>query len=92
MPLDVVTPEIRRYLLGDLDEASATALEDRYVGDPALLEHVRAAEDALIDAFLEDRLGPADRARFEVHYLASPVHRDRVVVIGRHGDALSGSP
>ena len=38
MPLDVVTPEIRRYLLGDLDEAAAAALEDRYVADPALLE------------------------------------------------------
>ena len=51
MPLDVVTPEIRRYLLGDLDEAGAAALEDRYVADPALLEQVRAAEDALIEAF-----------------------------------------
>ena len=80
MPLDVVTPEIRRYLLGDLDEAGAAALEDRYVADPALLEHVRAAEDALIAAFLEGRLRPADRARFEAHYLASPVHRDRVAI------------
>ena len=80
MPLDVVTPEIRRYLLGDLDEAGAAALEDRYVADPALLENVRAAEDALIEAFLEGRLPPADRARFEAHYLASPVHRDRVAI------------
>ena len=55
MPLDVVTPEIRRYLLGDLDEAGAAALEDRYVADPALLERVRAAEDALD----EEWIGPA---------------------------------
>jgi hypothetical protein len=80
MPLDVVRPEIRRYLLGDLDAAGAAALEDRYVADPALLEDVRAAEDALIDAFLEGRLGPAERERFEAHYLASPVHRDRVAI------------
>jgi hypothetical protein len=78
MPLDVVTPEIRRYLLGDLDEAAAAALEDRYVADPALLDEVRAGEDALIDAFLDARLAPRDRERFEAHYLASPVHRDRV--------------
>jgi hypothetical protein len=83
MPLDVVTPEIRRYLLGDLDEAAAAALEDRYVVDPALLEDVRAAEDALIEAFLDGRLRPAERARFEAHYLASPVHRDRVAVARR---------
>jgi len=80
MPLDVVTPEIRRYLLGDLDAASAAALEDRYVNDPALLEDVRAAEDALIEAFLEGDLRPAERERFEAHYLASPVHRDRVAI------------
>jgi hypothetical protein len=80
MPLDVVTPEIRRYLLGDLDEAAAAALEDRYVADPALLEDVRAAEDALIEAFLDGRLRPAERERFEAHYLASPVHRDRVAI------------
>ena len=80
MPLDVVTPEIRRYLLGDLDEAAATALEDRYVADPSLQEDVRAAEDALIEAFLDGRLRPAERARFEAHYLASPIHRDRVAI------------
>jgi hypothetical protein len=80
MPLDVVTPEIRRYLLGDLDEAAAAALEDRYVADPALLDEVRAGEDALVDAFLGDRLAPRDRERFEAHYLASPVHRDRVAI------------
>ena len=80
MPLDVVTPEIRRYLLGDLDEAGAAALEDRYVADPALLERVRAAEDALIEAFLDERLRPDERVRFEAHYLASPIHRDRVAI------------
>jgi hypothetical protein len=80
MPLDVVTPEIRRYLLGELDEADAAALEDRYVADAALLEDVRAAEDALIEAFLDGTLRPAERDRFASHYLASPVHRDRVAI------------
>ena len=92
MPLDVVTPEIRRYLLGDLDAAGAAALEDRYVADPALLDNVRAAEDALIAAFLEDRLGPADRDRFEAHYLASPVHRDRVAIARALRQRAAGPP
>jgi hypothetical protein len=81
MPLDVVTPEIRRYLLGDLDEARAAALEDRYLADPAVVDDVVAAEEALIEAFLDGRLGGADRHRFETHYLASPVHRDRVAIV-----------
>jgi hypothetical protein len=81
MPLDVVTPEIRRYLLGDLDEADAAALEARYVEDVRLLDEIRAAEDALIEAFLDGRLPPAERARFTSHYLASPVHRDRVAIV-----------
>ncbi len=92
MPLDVVTPEIRRYLLGDLDEAGAAALEDRYVADPALLEQVRAAEDALIEAFLDERLRPAERARFEAHYLASPVHRDRVAIARALRQRAEGAP
>ena len=60
MPLDVVRPQIRRYCSVISDAAGAAALEDRYVADPARLEDVRAAEDALIDAFLEGRLGPAE--------------------------------
>ena len=48
MRLDVVTPEIRRYLLGDLDETRAAALEDRYVTDPVLVEEIGAAEQALV--------------------------------------------
>jgi hypothetical protein len=80
MPLDAVTPEIRRYLLGGLDEAGAAALEERYVADPALLGQIGAAEEGLIDDFLDDRLSAADRGRFEAHYLASPVHRDRVAI------------
>ena len=80
MPPDVVTPEIRRYLLGDVDEAAAAALEERYVADPALLDDVQAAEESLIEDYLDDRLRPVERGRFETHYLASPVHRDRVAI------------
>ena len=95
MRLDVVTPEIRRYLLGDLDEARAAALEDRYVTDPVLVEEIGAAEEALVEAFLEDRLSRSDRARFVAHYLASPVHRDRVSIaraLRRRPTAVAAAP
>jgi hypothetical protein len=80
MPFDAVPSEIRRYLLGSLDEAGAAALEARYVADPVLVGQIGAAEEGLIEDFLDGRLSPADRARFEGHYLASPVHRDRVAI------------
>jgi hypothetical protein len=80
MPRDALTPELRRYLLGGLDEAGAAALEARYVADPALLGEIGAVEESLIDDYLDDRLAPAERAGFEVVYLASPVHRDRVAI------------
>lgn len=78
MPPDVTTPEIRRYLLGTLDEASAAALEARYFADPALADDIGETEQDLVDDYLDGRLDAGERVRFETHYLASPVHRDRV--------------
>src|SRR5574339_1194490 len=78
MTPDILIPEIRRYLLGALDQASADALEARYFADPVLADEVRETELELVDDYVAGRLEPGDRARFEAHYLASPVHRDRV--------------
>lgn len=78
MTPDILIPEIRRYLLGALDQASADALEARYFADPVLADDVRETELELVDDYVAGRLDAGDRARFESHYLASPVHRDRV--------------
>ena len=78
MPPYAPTPEIRRYLLGQLDEDAAAALEARYFGDPQLADDVREVELDLVDEYVSGEMAPADRARFDDHYLASPVHRNRV--------------
>ncbi|MET0553354.1 MAG: hypothetical protein ABW221_09975 [Vicinamibacteria bacterium] len=70
--------EARRYLLGYLSEDAAGSLERAYFADPARVDDVAAAESALVDAYVEGALTAPDRAAFESHYLASPVHRDRV--------------
>jgi hypothetical protein len=70
--------EARRYLLGRLSEDASTALERAYFADPTRVDDIAAAESALVDAYVAGELSPADRAAFESHYLASPVHRDRV--------------
>jgi hypothetical protein len=89
MAPDIDRPELRAYLLGGLDEARASALEARYLVDPVWLDAVAAEEGALIGDALADRLTVAERARFEAHYLASPVHRDRFAIAAALRDRAS---
>jgi hypothetical protein len=89
-PVDLSTVTMRRYLLGELPESEAGAVEDAFIQDDALVLRMEEAEHELIDAFLDDAvldgvsLGGAlsvrERQRFEHHYLASPAHRARVAV------------
>jgi len=78
MAPDIMTREIRMYLLGQLDEDAAAALEARYFADPVLADDIREAETELVDAYVAGALDAGTHTAFEAHYLASPVHRDRV--------------
>src|SRR5262245_2629080 len=73
---------IRRYLLGELSEEEATALERQYFADPDAFEQVWAAENELVDDHAAGLLAPDEKARFDEHYLASPRHRQRAAVAG----------
>jgi hypothetical protein len=68
----------RRYLLGATSEDENAAVEVGYFKDADALNGIADEEDALIDAYLAGELDENERARFERHYLASPVHRRRV--------------
>jgi len=72
--------ELRRYLLGELSEPDAAAVELRYFADPDLLERIRGVENDLVDDYAADRLRPRQRAAFERSYLASREHEERVAV------------
>lgn len=69
---------VRRYLLGQLPEDEASALEGEYFANAESLERVWGVENDLVDAYVAGGLRPEDRSAFEDHYLASPLHRDRV--------------
>jgi anti-sigma-K factor RskA len=56
---------LRRYLLGQLAEAEAEALEERYFGDADLLDELRAQEDHLLEAYLEQTLETGERQRVD---------------------------
>jgi hypothetical protein len=79
---------IRRYLLGELSEAEALSLEERYFADPEAFEQVWAVENELVDDYVAGRLGAEERDQFERHYLSSPRHRERVAA----AKALRGAP
>lgn len=75
LPLD---REIVSYLLGDLPEPAAGQLEDRFVSDPELFEHLQAVEADLVDAYVSGTLPPADRVRLEERLLPSAEGRAKI--------------
>jgi hypothetical protein len=71
---------IRRYLLGELTEAEQTALEQELLIDRGRFDQVWAVENELVDSYVRGEMSRADRERFDAHYLASPLHRERVAI------------
>ena len=71
---------MRRYLLGDSPEAEATAVEQTYFADDEKFEQMWETESNLVEGYVRGRLPSDVREKFEGHYLASPVHRQRVAV------------
>lgn len=69
---------VRRYLLGDLSEEEALALEREYFADDQMLDRVWEVENELADRYVRGELDRGEKSLFERNYLASPVHRERV--------------
>jgi len=80
MKIDQRENLIRRYLLGELAEADQAALEQELLLDRGKFDQVWAVENELIDSYVRGEMSRADRERFEGHYLASPLHRERVAI------------
>jgi len=80
MKIDLSENLIRRYLLGELTESDQAALEHELLTDRDEFDRVWAIENELIDGYVRGEMSSADRERFEGHYLASPLHRERVAI------------
>src|SRR6266545_2794234 len=80
MKIDQSENLIRKYLLGELAEADQAALEQELLIDRGKFDRVWAVENELIDSYVRGEMSRADRERFEGHYLASPLHRERVAI------------
>src|SRR5262245_43240629 len=80
MKIDQSEKLIRKYLLGELAEADQAALEHELLTDRDKFEQARAVENELVDRYARGEMSRADRERFKDHYLASPLHRERVAI------------
>jgi ferric-dicitrate binding protein FerR (iron transport regulator) len=80
MKIDQRENFIRRYLLGELAEADQAALEQELLLDRGKFDRVWAVENELVDSYVRGEMSRADRERFEGHYLASPLHRERIAI------------
>src|SRR5262245_38089139 len=80
MEIDQYENLIRRYLLGELAETDQTSFEQELLGDREKFDQVWAVENELIDQYVRGEMARAERQRFEGHYLASSLHRERVAI------------
>lgn len=69
-----------RYLLEDLTEAEAAALEDAFFADNALFEQLEIAENDLADDYARGNLTVSQREKFEAVFLNSPARRRKTAV------------
>jgi hypothetical protein len=78
MKIETQEKLMRSYLLGNISEAEASSLEEEFFTDDERFEQLWEIENMLVDSYVRGRLSPEDREKFERHYLASPVHIERV--------------
>jgi len=76
---------LQRYLLGGCTEETASELERRLLSDDAAFADMLAAEEELIDAYLDQNLAVEDRRSFERTFLSAPRRREKVEIARRLG-------
>lgn len=73
-------PELRTYLLGGLMPEDALSVEARLFLEDDYSKFLKAAEDDLVDDYVNGELTSEDREKFERHFLSDPTRRDDVKV------------
>jgi hypothetical protein len=66
------------YLLGRLPEADAERYDELSVADDEFAAALNACEKDLVDAYVQGELAGQVLEQFRLHYLASPLRRDKV--------------
>jgi len=70
--------EVKKYLLGQLEEADEERLELRLLTDPAFSEEFDTIVDELADEYVANELQGEERKRVEQYFLTSAERRNKV--------------
>ena len=81
---------LRSYLLGELAEDKADALEERLLKEDELFELSEAMEADLLTEYVQGGLAPAERERVQRRLASSPQGRERLA-LARSLSRLAGS-
>lgn len=74
--------DIKKYFLGELNEAAADSFEEEVARSAELFEQARIVENDIIDDFLQGRLSSAEQALFEENYLTTPARHQKIKFSG----------
>ena len=72
------TNKLKRYLLGDLPDREAEAMDIQIITDPDLCEEISLAESDLMEDFLEGGLSAGDEQLFRSNFMTSEVRREQL--------------
>jgi hypothetical protein len=72
----------RRFLLGDVSSAEQERIQEMAFADPDTFTLIEAAQDDLIDDFVNDELSAEEKERFQNYFLVQP-GRQQDIRIGR---------
>lgn len=70
-----IEEQLRRYVLGSLEEDSRLQLEEKLIQDPDAFELLGVIEDELTEEYLDGMLTEVERLGFERHRSSSPDRR-----------------
>jgi hypothetical protein len=74
----VTDAELRRFLLGSVDESERQRIEGLFLSDAEFNQRVLIAEDDLIEDYLENSLAPMDSDKFLKQYGHAPEQQRRL--------------
>lgn len=75
---DLEREEIKKYLLGGMDDAGRERFEKRVIADLDYKDAVSVVEDELMEDFIADGLSEGERRDFVKHLLVTPQQRQRL--------------
>lgn len=70
--------DIKRYLLGELDEEKQQLLEKHLLTDEKFFEQLLIVEDELVDEYLRGKLSAHERQQFVAHFLSTPERHQKL--------------